>query len=314
VTARRLLSWQAAAALLCVAAALHPGFRSTAPGVNAVVAVDITQSMSTTDVALDGKAVARLELVRDALRRTVRALPCGSRIGWAIFTEYRTFLLHLPLEVCAHRRELEATLDRIDNRMAWAGYSEVAKGLHFGIRVVSAIADRPALVLITDGHEAPPLNPRHLPPLELPEGGVRGLIVGVGGDRPVPIPKNDPDGRPLGFWQADEVMQTDIYSQGRAGSEGGEALVESEPGAPARRGPGGQEHLSSLHEEHLRELAARAGIRYARLDAPEALSRALADPTLAIPQPVRVDLSGWFAGAALVALLVPLASGRHARL
>lgn len=311
---RRLLSWPAAAAALCLVAALHPGFRSTAPGVNAVVAVDVTQSMSTTDVELDGRAVARLELARDALRRTVRALPCGSRIGWAIFTEYRTFLLHLPLEVCANRRELESTLNRIDNRMAWAGYSEVAKGLHFGIRVVSAIADRPALVLITDGHEAPPLNPRHLPPLELPEGGVRGLILGVGGERPVPIPKNDPDGHPLGFWQADEVMQTDIYSQGRSGSEGGEALVESEPGVAAHHAQGGQEHLSYLHEAHLRELAARAGIRYARLDEPGALLRALADPSLAIPQPVRVDLAPWFAGAALVALIVPLASRRAARL
>ena len=63
-------------------------------------------------------------------------------------------------------------------------------------------------VFVTDGHEAPPLDPRHRPAFDDKPGDVAGLLVGVGGLLPVPIPKSDPMGRPLGFWRADEVMQT----------------------------------------------------------------------------------------------------------
>jgi mxaL protein len=54
---------------------------------------------------------------------------------------------------------------------------------------------------------------------------VAGLIGGVGELIPSPNPKLDPTGRPLGFWTADEVMQTDIHSQGRGGGVQGERLA-----------------------------------------------------------------------------------------
>ena len=302
---RALRRWGALLACLCLVLAAV-GVRRTviAPGVNAVIILDITQSMSTRDVNDAGSTVSRLALAKLAVSAALTGMPCGSRVGLGIFTEYRAFVLFAPIEVCAHFNELRSTLAHIDNRMAWAGYSEVAKGLGFGMRAVRTLEDRPAIVFVTDGHEAPPLNPNHFPAFNVVPGEVRGLVVGVGGARLVPIPKNDPEGRPLGFWQADEVMQQDIYSQGRTGSTAGESLVESDP--PAKQAPhaSGMEHLTSLRQDHLVELAQRAGLRYLRLEDTTGLLAALTDPALAIPVPVEIDLGRYGAAIGLIALCV----------
>jgi hypothetical protein len=82
-------------------------------------------------------------------------LPCGSEAGLGVFTEYRSFLLLAPVEVCSGYAALLATLERLDWRMGWAGASLVGKGLHCGLELARALEPRPALVLLTDGHEAP---------------------------------------------------------------------------------------------------------------------------------------------------------------
>src|SRR5207253_3227068 len=92
------------------------------------------------------------------LRRALARLPCGARLGWAVFTEYRTYVLLLPVEVCANYAELAATLDRIDGTMAWAGGSQISKGLMSALRISARIPEHPAIVFFTDGHEAPPLR------------------------------------------------------------------------------------------------------------------------------------------------------------
>jgi mxaL protein len=188
----------------------------TRPQVDAVAVIDITQSMNVPDQTLGGKPVSRLSFAKAKLDRMLTELPCGSRLGWAIFTEYRSFLLLAPLEVCEHQRELRATLQGIDGRMAWAGASEVAKGLNSGMEMVQALEDRPAIVFLTDGQESPPVNPSYRPSFTVARGAVRGLVVGVGGDVALPIPKLDPEGRPQGEWSASDVLQVDPYSLGAA--------------------------------------------------------------------------------------------------
>jgi len=232
-------------------------------------------------------------------------LPCGSKLGWAIFTEYRSYLLFAPVEVCANRAELRATLDGIDNRMAWTGSSEIAKGLHSAIGIAKALPGVPSLVFVTDGHEAPPLSPRHRPAFDDKPGDVGGLIVGVGGTTPVPIPKSDPAGRPLGFWSADEVLQTDPRSLGREASVRGETMSEDGDAVPAV-GLGatpGAEHLSSLREPYLQLLAAENGLNFHRLLEPQALVEALQAPVLARPLLARVDARVPLAALALALLL-----------
>ncbi len=298
----------AAAAVSLAASFLNPGLNVEQSLVDHVVVLDITQSMNVTDQQLAGQPVSRLAFAKQSLRQALPQLPCGSRLGWAVFTEYRAFLLVAPVEVCAHLGELQATLDGIDGRMAWAGNSEVAKGLHSAITVARQLPDKPSLVFVTDGHEAPPLNPRHRPAFDDKPGDVAGLLVGVGGPLPAPIPKTDALGRPLGFWRADEVMQTDRYSQGRGASLGREKLVDDDAAGTALPRPApGSEHLSSLHEGYLRLLAGELGLGYHHLRTGDALAEALTADALARPVLARAGLRPLFAAVAAMLLLARLA-------
>ena len=296
----------AGAALLLLICLLRPTLPVQRALFEHVVMIDVTQSMNVVDMTQDGQPVSRIASVRQALRSGLLQLPCGSRIGLGLFTEYRSFLLLAPVEVCANLQELRSTLDRIDGRMAWTGNSEVAKGLISGISIASQLPGKPSLVFVTDGHEAPPLNPRHRPRFDGKPGEVPGLVVGVGGLLPMPIPKTDPSGRPLGFWAADEVMQSDPQSRGRGASVSGETMAEDGAAAAvpdALRGArAGSEHLSSLHEGYLRLLAGELGLGYLRLDGAEGLVRALTAKPLARPVPAQADLRVPLALLALVLL------------
>ena len=269
-----------------------------------VVVFDVTQSMNVADMRQGGASVSRLQFAKQALRQALLQLPCGSKLGLGLFTEYRSYLLFAPVEVCANLSELRATLDHIDTRMAWTGNSEVAKGLFSGIAIAKQLPGVPAIVFVTDGQEAPPLNPRHRPAFNDTPGAVGGLVVGIGDLKPSPIPKTDPSGRPLGVWAADEVAQTDPYSRGRGASVGGEKMVEDAGEVAALPGATpGSEHLSSLREAYLRLLAADTGLAFHRLQSPEAFAEALMAPALARPVPAAIDLRVGLAGAALALLL-----------
>jgi mxaL protein len=269
-----------AAALLGLALAVP---RLSLPGAswNHVVVVDITQSMNAVDMPWQRASVSRLEFVRRSLHEAAAALPCGSRLGLGVFTEYRSLLLLTPVEVCSNYDELLAVIDRIDGRMAWAGASEVSRGVFSAMAVVGALPGSPSLVFVSDGHEAPPrrpdadVAPEHRPP------NLRGVLAGVGGDAPVPIPKFDVDGHRIGVWEADEVMQTDPFSLGRTVGGARQSLVDSD-GKPVQALAGsGIEHLSSLKEAHLRALSQGTGLAFRRVDSSAALTAVLRDPALA---------------------------------
>jgi mxaL protein len=289
-------------------AAWGPQLRLPVSRFEGVIVLDITQSMNAEDYADGAQPVSRLAAAKDAVRGALQALPCGSRIGLGVFTEYRTLVLLAPIEVCANFRELSSALQKIDGRMAWAGGSEVAKGINWAVRAARSLPGRPAIVFVTDGHEAPPLHPMHRPSLDGKPGEIAGLIVGTGGPVPVPIPKFDPDGQRLGLWGADDVMQIDPYSKGRGGSVAGERYVETEPlklppGWPAV----GNEHLSQLREGYLRLLAGELGFSYMRLESPAAgargLSRRMQQRPLARVAPTLVFVRPFFGLLGLLALV-----------
>lgn len=298
----------AVAALALAASLFSPAVPMRQSLFDHLVILDVTQSMNVPDRVLDGRPASRLAFAKRQVRDALLRLPCGSLIGLGLFTEHRSFLLLAPVDVCENLAELRASLDHIDNRMAWMGGSEVAKGLHAGIGIARQLPDAPSLVFVTDGHEAPPLSPRHRPPFPGTPGEVKGLVVGVGDLRPSPIPKTDPLGRPLGTWAADEVMQTDRRSLGRGASVGREAMVDDDAAAaPALGATPGGEHLSSLREAYLQRLAGETGLAYHRLEDPAAFAAALTAPALARPVTARRELAGPLAAFALLVLLL-----RHA--
>ncbi|MGH8728347.1 MAG: VWA domain-containing protein [Burkholderiales bacterium] len=290
------MRWVAVCALLALTFA-YPSAAFMRESYRALIVLDITQSMNTVDRAWEGGPVSRFEFAKRSISRALLDLPCGSEVGLAIFTEYRAFLLLSPVEVCANYQELAGTLMRINGQMAWAGASEIAKGLNFTLRLAKGLDS--ALVFITDGHEAPPLHSQHRP--KLGEDRVPGLIAGVGALSLSPIPKFGPDGKPLGYWSADEVLQTDTLSLGRGGS--GEGMVDSEGKPIAIQKRSGTEHLSALKETHLIELARQAELNYQRLDGP--LAEAIETSALARRAPADSDLRWVFAALALM-LSLPL--------
>lgn len=307
-----------AAALLLLACFFQPQWVLQRSLFDHVVVLDVTQSMNVPDQQWQGAPVSRLSYAKHLLRDELLRLPCGSKLGWGLFTEYRSFLLFAPVEVCANLHELRSTLDQIDGRMAWTGNSEIAKGVFSGIAIAAALPDVPSLVFVTDGQEAPPLNPRHRPSFNGKPGEVHGLLVGVGELTPSPIPKVDPMGRPMGYWRADEVMQTDPLSRGRGGSVSGETMAEDPADASGRISalPGavaGQEHLSGLREAYLRMLAGDTGLGFHRLQEPAAFHAALTGPVLARPLAAPVDLRPGLAGLALLLLLVEPVTGLFQR-
>jgi mxaL protein len=269
-----------ALALLLLAWAM-PTFHRSRATYDYLVVFDITQSMNVADYKLGEARVSRLAYAREAMRRALRDLPCGSRVGWGAFAEYRTLLLLAPIEVCAHYSDLLASLDRIDGRLRWGEASEVWKGVLWAIRAAKETRGAPDVIFLSDGHEAPPLGTGAHPVFDdVKPGDVRGWLIGVGGYTPQPIPRIDDEGRLIGYWRAEDVMQADV----------------GEDGAASR------EHLSALRERHLRTLAKEVGFEYARLDAPTSLSDAMRDQRFARPRSVPIDIY-WLPVAAALVLL-----------
>ncbi len=306
----------ALAAVFVAGALFSPGWTVQRGVVEQLIVIDVTQSMNVADMSVAGARATRLDAAKAMLAAAIGTLPCGSKVGLSLFTEYRALVLLAPVEVCRNRSELLATLAQLDGRMAWTGSSEIAKGLNSSLRAARELGSLPAVVFVSDGHEAPPLDPGYRPAFddedERTRASVRGLIVGVGGDTPLPIPKSDPDGTPRGNWRAEEVMQISPRNLGRGGSVAGEAMADGpdrgsgmSPLTPLGTTPG-TEHLSALRDAYLRQLASETRLHYHRLASPAALRASLMVPTLRRDQPARFDLRPWLGGAALALLMAAL--------
>jgi len=262
--------WLIASALaLTLLALAAPSATIERRSFDTLVVTDITGSMNTRDYSVDGRPVARLEFVKTALRDLLAELPCGSRLGLAVFSERRSFLLFEPVEVCANFAPIAGAIDSLDWRMAWEGDSRIAAGLFRAIDLSGELKTN--LIFLTDGQEAPPLPFSGPPPFEARAGEVRGLIVGVGGYELSPIPKFDENGREIGFYGVEDVPHDNRFGLPPPGAEQRE-------GYNARNAPFGAavavgvEHLSSVREPYLKSLAEKTGLSYAHLvDGPQIL-------------------------------------------
>ena len=291
-----------AAALALAAAALgRPMLPLPSDVFRHLVVFDITQSMNVRDAVPGDDTLSRLEHAKAAVLEAATALPCGSELGLGLFTGHRTFLLLEPVEICASYSDLAATVRAVDWRMAWAARSEIAKGVHSGLGIAEGLGPQTVLVFLTDGHEAPPLHPDLRPDFGREPGAVRGLLAGVGGPEPLPIPKLDPQGKSLGYWGAEDVMQVDELSLGR-GTSVSETYAETDAGSVQARIDAGTEHLSAMREPYLRSLADGLRLHYRHARNAGELRSALLHPDFATELVSMTDLRPWLAGVA--ALLV----------
>jgi mxaL protein len=273
-----------------------------------VFVLDITESMNVPDMRGSDAPMTRIAFARESLARALPRLGCGSEAGIALFAEHRALLLVAPVEICAHYDSIRALLAEISWRLAWRGGSEIARGLDSSLEMTSALGAETRLVFLSDGHEAPPVHPELRMHLDDDAGKARGLIAGIGGDTLVPIPVLDEDTHTVGYWGRGDVQQVDSYSLGRHGSEQTEEMKGIEAGDLAERIARGTEHLSSLKEGYLRELAREARLDYTRLSTPEDLGQVLLQTRYAHREPVATDVRWAFALAALAFLVAALLS------
>ena len=291
MTGRSWITPTLAFLLLLVAIGIPP-FNVSRTTYDYLVVFDITQSMNVEDYDINGAPTSRLTFARAAVRRTLHELPCGSRVGWGVFAEYRTLVLLAPIEVCSNYNDLLASLDRIDGRMRWGNASEISKGLFWAMRGARDVGSHPRVLFLTDGQEAPPVDGEGLAMFDdLKRGDIGGWLIGVGGYTPRPIPRTDADGRPIGFWHADEVVQRDVQTAGHA------AVAT-------------HEHLSEVREPYLRNLAREVGFEYLHMNSLDSMREAMLHPRFAERRRAPTDFA-WV--AALAALVTLIASFTRAR-
>ena len=242
-----------------------------------VYVIDISQSMNVADVENNQGKVSRLNLVKQTAIESLSKLPCRTEVGFALFSGHRAFMLTEPVEICKNLHDLIKTVELIDWTATWESRSEIAKGLYKSIKLMTQIEKNTRVVFFTDGHEAPPVNPDQLPRFPGKVGEIKGVIVGVGGDKSVKIPKLERSGEQNGFWQADQVVHIDVYTQAKNKREGIKFAI-------------GTEHLSSLREPYLKKLAEKTGLQYMRLQDAKALSSQLKHKDLSHPKSVQADI------------------------
>jgi mxaL protein len=273
-------AWPWLALALLLLAFLMPPIQLSREAYHYIVIFDISQSMYVEDYEMNGSPVSRLAIARESARRALRGLPCGSRVGWGAFTGYRTLLLLAPVEVCENYNDLLTSLDKIDGRMRWSEASEIGKGIYWSIRAAQETVDTPNVIFITDGQEAPPIDPEASTQLsQLEQISIRGWLVGTGGFALSPIPKFDADGKRQGYWRSHEVIQTGSETQTSA------------------------EHLSSLREPYLQALAKSIRFEYSRLSDESTLRTVMRDKRFARKREVATDLYRLPVGLALLVLL-----------
>ncbi len=235
---------------------------------NFLFVVDVTQSMNTADMSINGDPVSRLAYTRHILKNTLAALPCGTNVSLSVFSAESVALLFTPIEICENYDAIQDSVAHLDWRMAWRGNSR----LRFGMQSVSAIlSSLPApaqVVFFTDGDEAPKLNATNKTDLSTWQGGNDWLIVGVGGNEPFPIPKLDSDNKVLGYWAyTNSIMApSQVISEDSVGTR--DASIASDDY---------ERYLSKLDSAYLQELSKEIGAEYKRATDSESLIKAMQD-------------------------------------
>ncbi|RKZ87144.1 MAG: VWA domain-containing protein [Gammaproteobacteria bacterium] len=279
--------------ILIMSALWFPRTDRTVKVMDLMFVLDITQSMDVADVEYNGETITRLAWAKEYTKQTLQALPCGSHVGLAAFSESRSLVLINPVEICSSYNDLSQMLFKIDGSIAWALSSEVSKAVFGAIDQAKLMDPSPDLVFITDGHEAPPLHETLFPKYKKKLDGVSGVFVGVGGDNLLPIPKHKFDGTADGFWKQSEVLHEDVYASLRSES------------AEVRAARPRNEHLSSQKQSHLENLASMLNFDYVVSPTKSnAVINALENRVKTRDQVVDYDWAPWFASIALFLLVL----------
>ncbi|MFM9912337.1 MAG: VWA domain-containing protein [Methylophilaceae bacterium] len=243
-----------------------------------MLVLDISQSMNTQDMRLDGKPVSRIVYSQKLLSDLVTSMPCGTKVSIAPFAGVSISPLYTPIEVCANYAAIQDTIKHLEWRMAWSGNSRIRESMFSVARAVRALPEPVQVVFLTDGEEAPKLHVFNTKKLEGFQGGNDWLLVGIGDIKGAAIPKYDEKNQLTGYWANESfALQPGIaqISEQNIGTRN-----ENVAGGVADR------FISKLAEDYLQSLAKDISAIYVRGDSLRAIQTAMRDQ-----KPARRDIA-----------------------
>lgn len=219
--------------------------------------IDITQSMNVEDMQINGRPISRLNYSLQMISSNLKELPCGNKVSVALFGNAEVVPLFNPIEVCANFGDIQDTLSHIEWRMAWRGSSHLRLGLVDAGRALLALPEPAQIVFLTDGDEAAPINAITKIDLIPMQGSDGWLLIGVGSDKPSPVPKFNSKNNIIGYWSqyATKIEPSQIVSEDSVGKRDDSIALDPH-----------EYYLSALRQDYLKEMAKDIGASYIRAD------------------------------------------------
>lgn len=167
---------------------------------NFIFVVDISQSMLTKDMVIDGESVSRLDYSKQLLQGIMDQLPCKTNVSVAMFAGVSVAATYTPINICNNFSAISSTIQHLDWRSVWSGNSRIREGFTSLARLIRSFPQSARVVFLTDGEEAPKLHAFNTRDLSQFQGETDWLIVGIGSEEGAAIPKYDSENQLIGFW------------------------------------------------------------------------------------------------------------------
>lgn len=283
-----------AALMLLLVALTQPSIEIERDIKSYMIFVDVTQSMNVQDMTLNGQPASRLEYTKQLLKDAVKDLPCGSLVGLGIFFKSTAAILYTPIETCSNYGVLWDTIDHIDWRMASHGSSNIRLGLQSIALTLLTSGESAQVIFITDGQEAAPLNAINKTSLSGWQGGHGWLLVGVGGNKPMPIPKLNEKNEVIGYWSTYSIKMEPASKVNEGPNDARDESIATESY---------EYYLSKLDEPYMKELALDIDAQYLRAGKSEDLVIAMGNQKSSLHSTSKFKLSWVFASIAMLWML-----------
>ena len=225
---------------------------------NYIFVVDISQSMLTKDMTIDGEKISRLDFSKKLLQGIMDQLPCKTNVSVAMFAGVSVAATYTPINVCDNFSAISSTIQHLDWRSVWSGNSRIREGFSSLARLIRSFPQSARVVFLTDGEEAPKLHAFNTRDLSQFQGESDWLIVGIGSEEGSAIPKYDSENQLIGFWSNESfALQPGIaqISESNIGSRS-DIIAFSES----------DRYISKLNEKYLVEITSMIKGKYVRGD------------------------------------------------
>jgi mxaL protein len=283
-------------------------FRPTVPVKHDIytylLVADISQSMNTPDIKINGKTITRMEHMQTLMHEVVSSLPCGTKVGMSLFAGVSTAALYHPIEVCENFHAIQDTIDHLDWRTAWSGNSRIRENIYSISRTLKSFPKEltAQVVFFTDGEEAPKLHVFNTKDLKGVQDAKDWLLVGVGSEEGAAIPKLGQNNQVIGYWSNESFALQPGVAQ----------ISESNIGTRNDSVASGEHdrYISKLNEVYLKEISGEIGALYVRGDNIHNVLDAMKKQ-----RPARRDIApfdiGWFLAALAGLLLLGAYYSKH---